>query len=333
MSLHTAGIDIVASVVNESCFRCGSGPPPNSILHIPPPPIPTFLQYGSNVYSNAGVLINLAYLNNSLCKHSCNWRTEGVQYVEMPHKGTLLDDTWLPILISSCVGVIFVGLVLAAFVLRYKFSGSVKNSSMSITPPTSCTESKNGRMQSETILYPCAVDNIQDSRLMWATLTPRGTMRHYLEEHTYETIANGSSHKHNYSPASTEHMYTQPSSLQPVHRRSKAEDKSFDNTAFIDYEEPLSLNSENYQPTDDDRESVEAELNGTQKSSTLRPRVSSPTRIEHPNLPPLNLYPKKYGSFKPPGNHQQTSDTLFKGNGVHAAKSSPTGESHKQVTF
>lgn len=77
---------------------------------------------------------------------------------------------------------------------------------------------------------------------------------------------------------------------------------------------------------------VVAELDGLQKS-TLRPRVSSPTRIEHPNLPPLNLYPKKYGSYKGAGNYQQSSDTLLKNSGVHAAKSSPTNESHKEVTF
>lgn len=42
---------------------------------------------------------------------------------------------------------------------------------------------------------------------------------------------------------------------------------------------------------------------------TLRPRVSSPTRIENPNLPPLNLQPHKYGTRKNSGN-QHTSDTL-----------------------
>ena len=42
---------------------------------------------------------------------------------------------------------------------------------------------------------------------------------------------------------------------------------------------------------------------------TLRPRVSSPTRIENPNLPPLNLYPKKCGSMRKglSANHQQTA--------------------------
>lgn len=63
----------------------------------------------------------------------------------------------------------------------------------------------------EAVLYP------GDSRVLWATLTPRGTTR---------TVA-------------AAHLTT------------------FDNTGFTD---------------------------------EYRPRVSSPTRIEHPNLPPLNLH-------------------------------------------
>lgn len=54
---------------------------------------------------------------------------------------------------------------------------------------------KCGRIENETILYPCAAETLQDGRVMWATLTPRGTTRHYLEDHTYETINNANYHK------------------------------------------------------------------------------------------------------------------------------------------
>lgn len=49
----------------------------------------------------------------------------------------------------------------------------------------------------------------------------------------------------------------------------------------------------------------------TIQRGTLRPRVSSPTRIEHPNLPPLNLHPHKRASRKGSG-AQHTSDTLLR---------------------
>ena len=83
--------------------------------------------------------------------------------------------------------------------MTIRSNGGIKNGSMSMPGTNSCTESKSPRIhQNEAVLYPCAAaptgihpDNIQDSRLMWATLTPRGTTRHYLEEHTYETIGAG----------------------------------------------------------------------------------------------------------------------------------------------
>ena len=71
---------------------------------------------------------------------------------------------------------------------------------------TSGMQTKAGRLQNEAVLYPCATEALQDSRVMWATLTPRGTTRHYLEEHTYETIGNAPFHKRTYTTTPTEHV-------------------------------------------------------------------------------------------------------------------------------
>lgn len=38
------------------------------------------------------------------------------------------------------------------------------------------------------------------------------------------------------------------------------------------------------------------EIMGTLSRSSPRPLVSSPTRIEHPNIPPLNMYPHRGGT-------------------------------------
>ena len=56
---------------------------------------------------------------------------------------------------------------------------------------------------------------------------------------------------------------------------------------------------------------------------TLRPRVSSPTRIEHPNLPPLNLQPHKYGTHRKNSGNQHVSDTLLR-NGLTTSTYIPT---------
>lgn len=79
------------------------------------------------------------------------------------------------------------------FLIQLVCSNSTgKSGVISVPTTTSGMQTKAGRLQNEAVLYPCTTETMQDSRVMWATLTPRGTTRHFLEEHTYETIGNGS---------------------------------------------------------------------------------------------------------------------------------------------
>jgi len=53
------------------------GPPPDTILAIPPPPLPAFLQRAP--------IVN----NTSTCSVLCDWTAgPGVEYVELPRHGT-----------------------------------------------------------------------------------------------------------------------------------------------------------------------------------------------------------------------------------------------------
>ncbi|KAL0121249.1 hypothetical protein PUN28_008728 [Cardiocondyla obscurior] len=300
------------TIMNSTCAYCTLEPPPD-ILHIPPPPFPAILQQGSDFYPSSDILPFPPHLNDSPCKHFCDRRSEGVQYIEMPQQGTVFDDTWLLILISSCVGVILISVALATLLLKCKFNRNGKGGVISMPNTASGMQTKNGRLQNEAVLYPCATDTMQDSRVMWATLTPRGTTRHYLEEHTYETIGGGQFPKRSCTTTPTEHVklktYADPPAISPTLQNRPKDDKAFDNTAFVDYEEPLSIKTEYYQLND----VLEPNESGilTIQRGTFRPRVSSPTRIEHPNLPPLNLHPHKRASRKGSGT-QHTSDTLLR---------------------
>ncbi|XP_033332995.1 uncharacterized protein LOC117224291 isoform X3 [Megalopta genalis] len=310
---------------NSGCALCILEPPPD-ILHIPPPPFPAIFQQSSNgFHSQSDVLSFPPDLNDSPCKHFCDRRSEGVQYIEIPQQGTVFDDTWLLVLISSCVGVIFIGIILATLLLKCKFNRSGKNGVISMPNAASGVQTKNGRIQNEAVLYPCATDTIQDSRVMWATLTPRGTTRHYLEEHTYETIGGGQFHKRACSTTPTEHVklktYADPPVTTPIQTRPK-DDKAFDNTAFVDYEEPLSIKTDYYQ-LNDVLEPNDSGILTIQHRGTLRPRVSSPTRIEHPNLPPLNLHPNKR-SFRKGSAILQASDTLLRRSSITSSTYIPT---------
>lgn len=92
------------------------------------------------------------------------------------------------------------------FVIFHCSNKSGKSGVISMPNTGSGIQTKDGRVQNETILYPCVADSMQDSRVMWATLTPRGTTRHYLEEHTYETIGGGQFHKRACTTTPTEHV-------------------------------------------------------------------------------------------------------------------------------
>lgn len=188
---------------------------------------------------------------------------------------------------------------------------------------------------SETVLYHGATNNIQDNRMVWAALTPRGT-QHFISENYpsdlvdyrepedhYETIEN-------LQPVLPPHP-PYPSSYgtyKGLNLRLSREQASFDNHALLDYdyEEPTPL-IESYQLENrevpynaylgntDMRCSSLAMGNNTLRRGVamgvpIRPRVSSPTRIEHPNLPPLNLYPSHKGGTLKKNVGYRTPDSM-----------------------
>lgn len=133
-----------SDLMNSSESPCNLGPPPDTILHLPPPPFPNFLPYKTEPYSKVELLSFIPHLNNSPCKHLCDWKSEGVQYIEMPQQGTTtnnnkikpflyffhfiifhflgngFEDTWLLVLISFCVGVVCIGIILATLFMKCK---------------------------------------------------------------------------------------------------------------------------------------------------------------------------------------------------------------------
>lgn len=180
-------------------------------------------------------------------------------------------------------------------------------------------------------LYPTAGPTPPDNRALWAALTPRGTQHFiadiypqdcvsseaYPDDNHYETVE-----AMNYKAAMHEKFNPYP--MQINHFEKKVPDKSsFDNTGFIDYdyEDPAPL-IESYQMDDMETCYQEPDVNpycivnqlphdmhlGTMKRGTSRPLVSSPTRIENPNLPPLNLYPHR-GTLRKPSHSRRVSDS------------------------
>lgn len=242
--------------MDSDCPECldDFGPPPDYILGIPPPPLPYFVQTDPNNES-------------SPCNSRCVWapRSPGVEFVELPRHGPSADDTWLMVSGASCLGVLLLGCLLALALLKCRAKITGKSSiqlASAITKTKGC----------ESVLYPYPAAPPPDGRILWATLTPRGTTHHYTTGP--RPRAGIQSHSMPCKP-------TLPPPDPPV---------SFDNTGFVDSDSQTPL-MESYQ-LNELVESDVASNSGTLKKSP-RPRVSSPTRIEHPNLPPLNLHPHR----------------------------------------
>lgn len=181
----------------------------------------------------------------------------------------------------------------------------------------------------DTVLYHGTASIHPDNRMVWAALTPRGT-QHFISESYprdlvdyveaddhYETIdsLNVQPVVHGGQP----NYYTYQSAYEKGTQRNIRDDNAcFDNSGFVDYdyEEPTPL-IESYQVDNmgnreyhysvlggnTDMRCASLALGGTLRRGLplglpLRPQVSSPTRIENPNLPPLNLYPHKGNTFK-----------------------------------
>jgi len=111
------------------CAGCGvEAPPPDTILQIPPPPLPHFLQLsllleGSNHSANSLSEDTEHFLPP--CNPHCDWSNgAGVEYVELSRRGVVgaIDDTWFLVLIGSSVAFILLAALLAFALLKWKQS-------------------------------------------------------------------------------------------------------------------------------------------------------------------------------------------------------------------
>ncbi|CAG9137376.1 unnamed protein product [Plutella xylostella] len=96
------------------CLSLGS--PPDSILHMPPPPLPAFLASAANLTPPCRA---------ARCPPSPNTEENalfpGVEYHELPRHGeepASNDDTWFLVLITCCVAVLCIAALLALFLLK-----------------------------------------------------------------------------------------------------------------------------------------------------------------------------------------------------------------------
>ncbi|XP_055913521.1 uncharacterized protein LOC129947112 [Eupeodes corollae] len=275
--------------------NCGHfGPPPDTILSMPPPPLPSFLIPNTAVIALPPNDTHPCFAA-FLCEPNPRPRESGLEFIELTGRNHM-ENTWVFVLISSCVGVLILGALFAIILLKCRetlFSScnlSYHDSNIKQTTMSALGEpSKANPFMAGGILYPCATnrDSLQhqltnDNRLLWATLTPHGT-RHFVSDYPL-------GHDGHYEVV--DYRAKDPVPARDYVKRTPI--KSFDNSGFIDYdyEDPTPL-MDSYHDDLDSGYQEPQEVLGTLSRSSPRPLVSSPTKIENPNIPPLNIYPHR----------------------------------------
>ncbi|XP_018329070.1 uncharacterized protein LOC108739590 isoform X2 [Agrilus planipennis] len=174
------------------------GPPPDSIIFIPPPPVPDFLQSP----------LQDVVLNTTPCTviPICEAWVQvqgGGKFSELPRKdvetwaASTIDDTWLLILVASSVVVLLLGALLAMFLLKCRDTDCTLHSRdihQTKSPDQRECSGFNGTVShkylhpTEAVLYTGS-PTMHDNRLVWAALTPRGT-QHFISESYPKNLIN-----------------------------------------------------------------------------------------------------------------------------------------------
>lgn len=149
------------------------------------------------------------------------------------------------------------------------------------------------------IMYPCSSNDpslqqqqmVKENRLLWAALTPHGT-RHFVS--SAERFPNYEDHYEVVDYQGNRVMRPREGGTFKINPN-----RSFDNSGFtdLDYEEMSAAMNRTDSFIHDDRDSgyqEPHEVISTLNRNSPRPIVSTPTRIEHPNLPPLNMHPHSH---------------------------------------
>ncbi|XP_031636555.1 uncharacterized protein LOC116349315 [Contarinia nasturtii] len=287
------------------CVQCIEiGPPPDTILTMPPPPLPSFLVPNHPLIpfaQNDSKLCYAAYVCESLPGPRIQ---SGIEFIELP--GHSLNDAWFYVIIASIVGVI-----LLITVVIFTFIKCRENKRRKHLPPKSmCHEphvsmDKSQSYMSGNMLYPCPSNeqNLQqdinkEGRLLWATLTPHGT-RHFVTARGVERYPNYDDHYEIID------YHNRPVVRTREGTPRKVPIKAFENNGYsdFDYEDMHTTNAEMYHDENDSGYQEPHEVISTlHRAHNSRLMVSSPTRIEHPNMAPLNahnvqVHPHRSGSL------------------------------------
>ncbi|CAO1404824.1 unnamed protein product [Diamesa hyperborea] len=255
--------------------------PPNQILSIPPPPLPSFLLPRISDIPIPGNNHTQPCFAAFMCEPALGHSDHsGIEYIELPRNTSIgIDEPWFFVLISSLCGVLFLGAIFAIILLKCRESScsyhdaNIKHQMKYVDRDSNGNEKNgfvtgNGQLMTtvNTNSNHLAHYNNQPLPVLWATLTPAGTTQHFVsepypQEDHYEAI--DYNRKYQACVNDLNVTFTTPKKSSFPKGIAKT---TFENNGFVDYdyEEPAPLIAGSCNNLDDDSGYQETEYQDPQ---------------------------------------------------------------------
>jgi len=170
---------------------CNFVQPPNAILSIPPPPLPSFLLPKSSDSLLPGNNHSQPCFAAFMCESSLGGISadhSGIEYIEIPRNTNIgIEEPWFFVLITSLCGILFLGAVFSIILMKCRDSNcSYHDTNLKNQMTFSRERDPNGNSKAHGYvmgnggqLMPAYNPPLP---VLWATLTPHGTTQHYVSE-------------------------------------------------------------------------------------------------------------------------------------------------------
>lgn len=173
---------------------CVNVQPPDAILNIPPPPLPSFLLPKSSDLLLPGNNHSSPCFAAYMCEPSLSGQSDHIEFIELPRNANIgIDEPWFFVLMCIVCAVLFIGTILAIILLKCRdnncsyHDSNLKHQTMQFTRERDANGNHKA-MHSYGVgngqLMPVPAYN-PPLPVLWATLTPQGTTQHFIASEPY----------------------------------------------------------------------------------------------------------------------------------------------------
>lgn len=164
---------------------CVNAEPPNAILNIPPPPLPSFLlQKSADTLNN-----NSACFAANMCEPSISGQSDQIEFIEIRNANLGIEEPWFYVLICILCIVLLIGTVFAIILLKCRDSNCSYHQT-NLKHQMTFSRDRDSSSNNKQTVYGMGNGQLMPAYnpplpVLWATLTPNGTAQHFIAPEPY----------------------------------------------------------------------------------------------------------------------------------------------------